>query len=131
MNNPLPYSPYPFSLYDRYPIPVAYFPAYPVWNRDFPSVDTKILMHSVASFQRLVEDASLVLKKLAEPSIAQQIMTAAQTGNQKEVDRIVHSFGCESVVTTSFTPSSVQITIYPHMQGMPCCNLSMSLKWGK
>jgi hypothetical protein len=78
-----------------------------------------------------MEDAALVLKKLAEPSIAHQMMTAAQTGNQKEVDRIVHSFGCKSAVTTSYTPSSVQFTIYPDMQGMPCCNLSMSLKWGK
>lgn len=131
MNNPPSYYTHTYSPYDRYPIPTAYYPAYWAWHRDFPPVDTKILVHSITSFQRLVEDASLVLKKLAEPFIAQQIMTAAQTGNQKEVDRIVHSFGCESVVSTSYTPSSVQFTISPHMQGMPCCNLSMSIKWGK
>lgn len=131
MNYPSSYYPYPYSPYDRYPIPAAYYPAYWVWNRDFPPVDTKILEHSVTSFQQLMEDASLVLKKLAEPSIANQIMTAAQTGNQKEVERIIHSFGCKSVVKTSYSPSSVQFTIDPHVQGMPCCNLSMSLKWGK
>jgi hypothetical protein len=50
MNNPPSYYPYPYSPYNRYSIPAANYPAYLVWNRDFPPVDTKILVHSVTSF---------------------------------------------------------------------------------
>ncbi|NEW07953.1 hypothetical protein GK047_18295 [Paenibacillus sp. SYP-B3998] len=135
MNYPPSYFPQPYSPYDGYPPPNVNYshPAYWIWEREraYPHVDTKILMSSVDAFQRLMNDASLLLKKLADPQIASQLMTAAQTGNQKEVDRIVSSFGCESAVATSFTPSSVKFSIDPLAQGIPCCDLSMSLKWGE
>ncbi|MBD0382561.1 hypothetical protein [Paenibacillus sedimenti] len=126
------YPPQPHTLYGNYPLPAAVYPTpYWVWNRDFPPVDTTILAHSVVGFQKLMKDASIVLSKLSDQHISNQIMTAAQTGNQKEVDRIVHAFGCESLVMTGYTPSGVQFKIDPRDQGVPCCSLTMMLKWGR
>ncbi|MEW9701126.1 hypothetical protein [Paenibacillus sp. SI8] len=119
------------SSYDGLYLPPAYRPVYWTPERDFPPVDTKILTHSVTAFQRLMKDASLLLSKLADPQIAKQIMAAAQTGNQQEVDRIVRSFGCECSVKTSYSPSSVQFEINTQTHEVPCCLLSMSLKWGR
>jgi hypothetical protein len=99
--------------------------------RDYPTVDSKILSNSIASSNHLLKDASLLVQKLAEPAIARELMTHAQQGNQKEVDRIVHSFGCKSIVVTSYSPSSVKFTINPQSNDMPCCEVTLSLKWGQ
>ncbi|MDQ0902686.1 MULTISPECIES: hypothetical protein [unclassified Paenibacillus] len=131
MNYPPTYYTSPYSPYDRYPIPAAYYPVYWAWHRDFPPVDTKILSHSLASSQKLLRDASLLLQKLADPTIARQLMTNAQSGNQKEVDRIVHTFGTESIILTSYSPSSVRFTIDPRVTEKPCCEIVLSLKWGE
>ena len=122
----------PQTLYQdlRIPFPPSVYPLpYWGWNRNFPPVSTTILSHSIASCQKLMKDASIVLGKLSDQQIAQQIMTAAQIGDQKEVNRIVHAFGYESLIATSFTPSGVQFMIEPR-EGAPNCNLTMMLKWG-
>ncbi|MEC0227109.1 hypothetical protein [Paenibacillus alba] len=128
------YFPYPLPLYRLYVIHPTCYAAVtapsPLWNRDFPPIDTKILHHSVASSQALLKDAALITAKLSEPAIAHQMMTHAQTGDQKEVDRIVHTFGCESAVITSFTPSAVHFTIDPRTNGKSCCEVTLSMKWG-
>ncbi|KRE49160.1 hypothetical protein [Paenibacillus sp. Soil724D2] len=133
MNYPPSYYTYtsPYSPYNRYPIPAAYYPAYWAWHRDFPPVDTKVLSHSVATSQTLLRDASLLIQKLEDPAIAGQLMSNAQNGNQKEVDRIVHTFGIESIILTKFTPSVVHFTIDPRVPEKQCCEVVLSLKWGK
>ncbi|TXK76107.1 hypothetical protein [Paenibacillus sp. N3.4] len=125
------YFTYPTSDYPRYISSFYYYEPYPLWPRDYPPVNTKILSHSITAYPKLLHDASLVLNKLGNAQIAQQLMANAQNGNQKEVDHIVRSFGLESVVATRYTPSSVQFTINPHAEGKPCCTLTMSLQWGE
>ncbi|MZQ82568.1 hypothetical protein GQF01_10645 [Paenibacillus sp. 5J-6] len=99
--------------------------------RDYPTVDSKILSNSIVSSNHLLKDASLLTQKLAEPAIARELMTHAQQGNQKEVDRIVHSFGCKSMIVTSYSPSSVKFTIEPGANDIPCCEVTLLLKWGQ
>lgn len=101
------------------------------WNRKYPPVDTKILGQSVTAFQKLMRDGGILLNKLAEQRFAYQLMTAAQAGNQHEVDRIMASIGIESAISTKYTPSGVIFTVDPNVQGTSCCTLTMSLKWGR
>lgn len=99
--------------------------------RDYPTVDSKMLSNSITSSNHLLKDASLLTQKLAEPAIARELMMHAQQGNQKEVDRIIHSFGCKSTVVTSYSPSSVKFTIDPPANDIPCCEVTLQLKWGQ
>ncbi|WNR44903.1 hypothetical protein [Paenibacillus roseipurpureus] len=129
-NDPTMY-PYPPVQYHLYPAHPYHYAPYWAWDRDFPPVDTKILSHSAVTSEHLLKDASLLVKKLADPAIAQQLMTSAQTGNQKEVDRIVHTFGSQSAIETSYTPTAIQFVVGPRMTGSPCCKLTLMLKWGQ
>ncbi|MDU0205092.1 hypothetical protein ACYEXS_11345 [Paenibacillus sp. MAH-36] len=108
-----------------------YFHTNTIIPRDYPTVDSKILSNSIASSHHLLKDASLLIQKLSEPAIAHELMTHAQQGNQKEVDRIVHSFGVKSAVVTSYSPSSVKFTIDPQTPDIPCCEVTLALKWGQ
>lgn len=115
----------PPTYADQVPYPV-HFPT----NREFPPVNTHLFTQSIISFRKLMKDGSTVLDKLAEPSFAYQFMTAAQAGNQKEIDRFIKQFGVDSVVKTKFTPAGVHIIIDPNVPSTPCCTLTMYLRWG-
>ncbi|MNR59920.1 hypothetical protein D3C85_1812810 [compost metagenome] len=81
--------------------------------------------------EHLLKDASIVVKKLTDPAIAQQLMTNAQSGNQKEVDRIVKTFGGDSTIETTYSPSAIQFVVGPHPTGNQCCRVTLMLKWGE
>ncbi|UJF33004.1 hypothetical protein [Paenibacillus hexagrammi] len=130
MNYPAPVYYYPFPMGVMETPLYGYYPLYADW-RDFPPINTATLNQSVAAYPKLMKDASMLLSKLHDPHTAQQLMSAAQSGNHQEVDRIVASFGCNCSIATTFSPSSVKFTLNPHTAGIPCCELSMSLKWGK
>jgi len=119
-----PYTSYPLQLF-------VYPPFYPQWDREMPPVDTNMLEHSVTSLQKIVNNASILLSKLKEKQVAHQLMTAAQAGNQKEVERIVHTFGLAEPVQTTYTPSAIIFKIDPVPQEPHCCSLTMMLKWGR
>jgi hypothetical protein len=109
-----------------YQNPYSQFPI----NRQYPPVDITTFGHSVTTFQKTVVEASTILRKLAEPQFANRLMSAAQTGNQQEVDRLIKSIGVSTPVTTKYTPSGVLLTIHAQAQGSQCCTLTMYLKWG-
>ncbi|RFU62616.1 hypothetical protein D0469_20450 [Peribacillus saganii] len=106
--------------------PYAQFPI----NRQYPSVDIGTFEHSVTAFQQTVVEASSILRKFAEPQFARRLMSAAQTGNRQEVDRLVKSIGTSTPVTTQFTPTGILLTIHAQAQGSQCCTLTMFLRWG-
>jgi hypothetical protein len=109
-----------------YQNPYSQFPI----NRQYPSVDISTFEHSATAFQKTVIEASTILRKFAEPQFAKKLMSAAQTGNQQEVDRLIKSIGVSTPVTTKYTPSGVLLTIHAQAQGSQCCTLTMYLKWG-
>lgn len=129
-NDPTLY-PYPPVQYHLYPAHPYHYAPYWAWDRNFPPVNTKMLSNSVVTSEHLLKDASIVVKKLTDPTIAGQLMTNAQNGNQKEVDRIVQTFGSESAIETSYTPSAVQFVLGPRITGKPCCQVTLMLKWGE
>jgi uncharacterized protein with von Willebrand factor type A (vWA) domain len=109
-----------------YQNPYSHFPV----NRQYSPVDTSTFERSVTAFQKTVVEASTILRKFAEPQFANRLMSAAQTGNQHEVDRLIKSIGTNTPVTTQYTPSGVFLTIHAQAQGSQCCTLTMFLKWG-
>ncbi|MEW9673460.1 hypothetical protein [Ammoniphilus sp. 3BR4] len=106
---------YPFPHYD--------------WSRQYPPVDTATFHHSVVAFQKIANESATILSKLAQSPFAHQLMSAAQAGNQREVDRLIKSIGTATPVTTSYTPDGVLLTIHADTQGSQCCRLTMYLRW--
>ncbi|MGG1517787.1 hypothetical protein ABE504_20395 [Paenibacillus oryzisoli] len=129
-NDPSLYPYAPLHYYAYPPHPYHYAP-YWAWDRDYPPIDTNQLKNSVVLSDSMLKDATLIVNKLGDPAVAKQLMASAQSGNHKEVDRIVHTFGSKSDVHTTYTPSTVQFVLGPKTAGgAPCCRLMLSLKWG-
>jgi hypothetical protein len=115
---------YPYNYpYQQHPSCYPYF-------RQYPPVDPTIFSSSVTAFQKIANEASVILKKFGEPPFAHQLMTAAQKGDQNEVDRLMKSIGTGTPITTKFTPSGLLLTIHAKVQQTECCTLSMFLRWG-
>ncbi|NQX63895.1 hypothetical protein [Paenibacillus qinlingensis] len=129
-NDPTFYT-YPPVHYHQYPVHPYHYAPYWAWDRNFPPVNTKMLSNSVVTSEHLLKEASIVVKKLTDPAIAQQLMTNAQSGNQKEVDRIVKTFGSDSTIETSYSPSAIQFVVGPRITGNQCCRVTLMLKWGE
>ncbi|KIL51806.1 hypothetical protein [Jeotgalibacillus soli] len=104
---------------------------FPINRQQYPPVDVTTFEHSVKAFQVTVVEAGTLLKKFAEPQFAHRIMSAAQTGNHKEVDSLIKSIGISTPVTAKYTPDGIFLTIHAEAQGSQCCTLTMYLRWGK
>ncbi|WP_251550969.1 hypothetical protein [Neobacillus muris] len=110
----------------------------PVWGpplyRTYPPVDISIFQGSIHSFHRLMEQGSILLTHLADPSFSRRIMAAAQQGKQAEVDTLMKSIGLKVPISTRYTPSGVEFTLSAQTAAASpndCCSLSISLKWGR
>jgi hypothetical protein len=114
---------YYYNLYHQNP-----YSQFPI-NIEYPPVDISTFEHSVTAFQNTIAEANTILKKFAEPQFAKRIMSAAQTGNKQEIDRLIKSVGTNSPVTTQYTPSGILLTIHAQAQDSQCCTLTMYLKW--
>ncbi|MFC4401755.1 hypothetical protein [Gracilibacillus xinjiangensis] len=89
-----------------------------------------MFQQSAAAFQKIARESITILEKFTEPEFSQSLMTAAQAGNQKEVDRLIKSIGTSTPVEVKYTPTGLLLTIYADAQGTQCCTLSMFLRWG-
>jgi hypothetical protein len=135
-----PYPPVQMNPHQQYPMSQShlnhYYPntmypyQYPNQPRQYMDVDVTIFEKSVTAFQKMAIESSVILKKFADRRFAKSLMTAAQVGNQKEVDRLIKSVGTSKPVTAKFTPSGIQLTIDSESEGTQCCTLKMYLKWG-
>lgn len=120
-----------FSYYPTFPSLSTFSNDQPFPRFTYPAVDTKIFTHSIKSFRPLMEQGSKLLARLSEPSFAQNMMEAAQQGKKAQVEHLVKSIGLTVPVTTHYTPSGVTFTLHSQTdQHIPCCTLSVSLKWG-
>lgn len=117
-------NPYPHQyFYPSFPQPYAY--------RQYPEVDETMFLKSVEAFQTITKEASVILNTLSDSDFAHKLMTAAQQGNQQEVDRLMKSIGINTPISTNYTPSGLELKIHADVQGSQCCTLTMYLKWGK
>ncbi|MBM4760982.1 hypothetical protein [Bacillus sp. B15-48] len=121
--------PYPYSCYHAnrfYHHQTSPYHHY----RQYPPVDETTFIQSVETIQIIARDASTILNKLSDRTFAHQLMTAAQQGNQNEVNRLMNSIGISSQVNTSFTPTGIELKLQNSTANGQCCTLTMFLKWG-
>ncbi|BDG37283.1 hypothetical protein ABET52_18265 [Saccharococcus caldoxylosilyticus] len=108
------------------------YPAFPppYMVRQYPPVNPALFSQSAATAQTLMNDASTILKKLAESkSFATSVMAAAQEGKTKEVSRMIQSLGIKSKVDLYFNPDGIRLTLSPPPGAFLCCQLVIGLRW--
>ncbi|WP_142255378.1 hypothetical protein [Bacillus sinesaloumensis] len=111
-----------------FPEPKSYY-QYPYY-RKYPEVDSTLFSESATEMRNLMKDASLVLAKLADSKpFAQQVMAAAQSSNDKEVERLLKSTGIKSDIKTKFNPDGINIELSSMVNGVECCHLTITLRW--
>jgi hypothetical protein len=113
---------WPNSMYPHRHIPSK--------QREYPDVNIDIFEKSVSVFQKIARESTSILQRFADRRFARELMNAAQSGNQKEVDRLIKSVGITTPVTAKYTPSGIQLIIHAEAEGTQCCTLTMFLKWG-
>lgn len=112
--------------------PTNYYPNYhwyPTY-RQFPEVDPTLFNESAIEMQKLMNDASIVLKNIAESKdFAKKVMSAAQESHLQEVDRLIQSTGIKSKVESSFNPDGINMKFSSKVGQTDCCKLTVSLLW--
>ncbi|AGT33278.1 hypothetical protein M493_15310 [Geobacillus genomosp. 3] len=109
---------------------MVYFPQPSSWARPYPPVDPAIFSQSAATAQTLMNDAGVILKRLAESrSFAATVMSAAQEGKTEEVKRLIRSLGIRSKTDVYFNPDGIRLTLSPPPGAFPCCQLVVGLRW--
>ena len=103
---------------------------FPINRPQYPPVDISTFEQSVTSLQKAADEVDTILKKFTEAPFARKLMTAAQTGNQQEVDHLIKSIGTSTPILTKYTPSGILLTIHAQAQTPECCIFTMYLKWG-
>lgn len=96
----------------------------------YPPVDVSIFSHSVTALQKIAHEASNVLDKFADRKFSRNLLTAAQKGNQQEVDRLIKSIGSPLPISATYTPTGLLLKIHPKAKEEQCCTLTMYLRWG-
>ncbi|WP_156290544.1 hypothetical protein [Oceanobacillus salinisoli] len=117
-------------MYYYYPIycPASCIPFVPV--RQYPPVDPELFHQSANEMRKLMNDASVVLDRLADSKeFDEAIMSAAQESNQEEVKRLIQSTGISSEVDVSFNPDNIRLEFKSHLNEVECCRLQVSIKW--
>ncbi|OQP07423.1 hypothetical protein B1690_02510 [Geobacillus sp. 46C-IIa] len=109
---------------------MVYFLPPTTWARPYPPVDPAIFSQSAATAQTLMNDAGVILKRLAESrSFAASVMSAAQEGKTDEVKRLLRSLGIRSQTEVYFNPDGIRLTLSPPPGAFPCCQLVVGLRW--
>jgi hypothetical protein len=124
---------YPYPLHPQQPPYPGYQYYYPI-NRQYPQVDVNVFTKSIKAYRLLMDQGSILLDRLGSGDFDVKLMTAAQQGNQTEVDRLIKTIGLKVPVRTKYTPTGVtfELTTQPDPSSyMSCCTLTVQLKWGK
>lgn len=123
------------NLYPYYYLPPGYEPYYtpslPVPDyRQFPPVDVGGLTYSAQQFQKLMEQAGLLINTINRShQFAIELMNAAQVSDRKKVIDLIRSTGITIKMETKFTPSGIQITLDNSEMEGGCCKLLIALRW--
>jgi len=126
------YNPFHYPAFPPMTANPAYMVNYPIY-RTYPPVDTKLFAGSVKSFRLLMEQGSILLDRLGNLEFSRKVMSAAQQGNNAEVDRLIKSIGLRVPVETKFTPTGVNFILSTQVtqaQPINCCTLTVAMKWG-
>ena len=100
------------------------------YKRDYLQLDSTLFNESAIAMQHLMNEASIVLDKIANSKkFAHKIMTAAQQSHLDEVEQLIKSTGIHSEVVTSFNPDGINLKFTSKVESKDCCQLSIALRW--
>ncbi|MDY0396161.1 hypothetical protein ACFSMW_02640 [Virgibacillus halophilus] len=125
-----------------YPVFYAYYPVYAyhpyryksqnidVARPQYPPVDINVFSKSAASFQTLMKDAELFVKRVSTSStFAREIMNAAQQGDKPKVQSLVSSTGITEKVDVQYNPDQLRISLTSKAEQPECCKLTLAFRW--
>jgi hypothetical protein len=124
---------YPYPPHPQQPAYPGYDYYYPI-TRQYPPVDVNVFSKSIKAYRLLIDQGSILLDRLGDGDFDVKLMTAAQQGNQAEVDRLIKTIGLKVPVKTKYTPTGVtfELATQPDPSSyMNCCTLTIQLKWGQ
>jgi hypothetical protein len=105
--------------------PVTSFPI-----RQYPQIDSTILMQSAKSSKKLLKEGALIVDKLSvSTEFNNKLMAAAQSSNMKEVERLINSIGITSQMKVSYNPDGLHLEIYSKRENVICCKIIMAIRW--
>ena len=124
---------YPYPTNPQIPVYPNHYPNYHQQYRQYPQVDVNVFKKSIKTYRLLMDQGSILLDRLGDADFDVKIMSAAQQGNQAEVDRLLKTIGLKVPVKTKYTPTGVSFELKAHTDpNAPtnCCTLSVHLQWG-
>lgn len=120
-----------------YVYPACYYPpcyhhaSWPV--RQYPPVDPELFQQSANETKKLMNDANVILDKLAESKeFDAKLMEAAQVSDEEEVNRLIHSLDIATEVDVSFNPDNLRLEFRSKAADtdLQCCRLLIAVRWG-
>ena len=123
---------YPYPPHPQQPVYPTYTYYHPI-PRQYPQVDVNVFTKSIKTYRLLMDQGSILLDRLGDSDFDVKLMSAAQKGNNSEVDRLIKSIGLKVPVTTKYTPTGVTFELKAHTDPhvpMNCCTLKVQLQWG-
>ena len=108
---------YPYPPQPQPPVYPNYHnnnPNYHPIPRQYPQVDVNVFKKSIKSYRLLMDQGSILLDRLGDSDFDVKIMSAAQQGNNAEVDKLIKSIGLKVPVRTKFTPTGVTFDLTAH-----------------
>jgi len=115
-------------------VPAPYYDYQHPWNihfpRQFPPVDVQQLEISVQRFHQLIQQADMLINRLANSKeFATELMSAAQKSDKNKVNQLIRSTGVSIDIKTTFTPTGIRIVLDNSKIEGDCCNLLIALRW--
>ncbi len=111
---------------------VPYYPYAAYWQgrQQYPPVDANLLNQSANETKKLMDDASIVLNKLAESQeFDAELMYAAQASDTAKVEQLIHSTGITSEVDINYNPDGLRLKFKSQVADTDCCKLRIALRW--
>ncbi|MBP1969142.1 hypothetical protein J2Z83_001245 [Virgibacillus natechei] len=111
--------------------PACYYNTY--WPiRQYPPADPELFLQSANETKKLMNDANVILDKLAESKeFDLKIMEAAQASDQEEVERLIYSLDISSEVDITYNPDNLKLEFRSSVSedDPACCRLLIALRW--
>ncbi|WP_188455524.1 hypothetical protein [Virgibacillus oceani] len=130
--------PHPFyETYYRHPAyqlgpcvhhqPVQYVPYV---RPDFPDVNPNFFHESAGAFRQLLNDAAIILNKLADSrEFAYKVMDAAQKNELDKVEELIRSTGIKGDIEVNYNPDGINLKMGSKIEDTECCKLDMAIRW--
>ncbi|GAB4074205.1 hypothetical protein GCM10028778_17080 [Barrientosiimonas marina] len=110
----------------------GYYPYVPYgWSRpQYPAIDTSLFNQSASETKKLMDDASVIIDKLAESDdFSAKVMNAAQMSEHDKVKQFMKSTGIASDVDVQFNPDGLHLLFKSQVNHKDCCKLNIALRW--